>query len=281
MLSYRHSFHAGNHADVLKHLVLVELLTCITARDKPFWYIDTHAGAGLYDLKAPPGAGRPEFEDGIGRLWSSSNGSASIAKYLDLVRRLNPGKQLRVYPGSPWFARELARPDDRLWLFELHPADYGVLAEGVAAADRRVRAAPTDGFDGLRGLLPPQPRRALVMIDPSYELAADYNAVTDSVAGALRRFATGIYAIWYPCLQARDAQQMPSRLRKIAGPRWLDARLTVGSPPGERPGLYGSGVFVINPPHTLPAALADALPVLAATLGRDDSAGSRLDFEIP
>jgi 23S rRNA (adenine2030-N6)-methyltransferase len=281
MLSYRHAFHAGNHADVLKHLVLVQLLSYLTRKDKPFWYIDTHAGAGLYALGAGLAAGHDEYTDGIGRLWLQPDLPAALAEYVALVRRANPEPQLRRYPGSPWIAQTLTREQDRLWLCELHPADFALLTESFVAPGNRIHVARVDGLAELRRLLPPAPRRALVMIDPSYEQTADYTTLVDAVADSLKRFATGVFAIWYPMLRSREAERLPARLRKLKAGRWLDVRLTVRSRRDERPGLFGSGVYVINPPHTLTAALADAMPILASLLALDDTAGFELAHHSP
>ena len=281
MLSYRHGFHAGNHADVLKHFVLVELLGRLAAKDKPFWYIDTHAGAGLYRLDAGFAEKQREFEDGIGRLWLAETPPAALKTYLDLVRTLNSGTALRKYPGSPWIARALSRNQDRLWLFELHPADAESLEQHVAAHDRRVRVQRADGFAGMKALLPPAPRRALTLIDPSYELAEDYSKVVGALREALARFATGIVMIWYPMLRNRDADSLPERLRQVAGDRWLDVRLTVRPRTGDRPGLYGSGVFIANPPFGLADTLRSAMPELVELLGNDGNAGYALAFETP
>jgi 23S rRNA (adenine2030-N6)-methyltransferase len=281
MLSYRHAFHAGNHADVLKHLVLVELLTYLAGKDKRFWYIDTHAGAGTYALDEGFAAKHREYLDGIGRLWSATNPPAELRPYLDLVRRANPQGSLAVYPGSPWFARALTREADRLWLCELHPTDYEALAEHFVGRDRRIRVMQNDGYAELRRLLPPEPRRALVMIDPSYELASDYAKLIEAIRDSLTRFAPGVYAIWYPQLRSREADELPSRLRKCGAQRWLNVRLSVRNRAGPHAGLYGSGVYVINPPYTLPATLDALLPSLVELLAQDEKANYELDFNIP
>jgi len=281
MLSYRHAFHAGNHADVLKHVVLVELLTYLAGKDKRFWYIDTHAGAGVYALEEDIAARHGEYRDGIGRLWSAAKPPAALSPYLDLVRRANPEGSLTMYPGSPWFARVLTREADRLWLCELHPTDYDLLAGRFAGHDRRIRVIRNDGYAELRRLLPPEPRRTLVMIDPSYELASDYAKLIEAVRDSLTRFAPGVYAIWYPQLRNREADRLPTRLRQCGAQRWLDVRLAVRGRTGARAGLYGSGVFVINPPYTLPTILDTLLPSLVELLAQDDQAGFELDFNIP
>lgn len=272
MLSYRHAFHAGNHADVLKHCVLVQLLRYLNQKDKPYWFVDTHAGAGRYLLDSEHATHNAEFETGIGRLWSRSDLPAALADYVGLVRGMNSGGRLRHYPGSPWLAHELTRPADRLHLFELHGSDHALLLKTFAKAGSRVAIRQTDGFQELKAVLPPQPRRGLVLIDPAYEDKRDYLRVVAALKEGLQRFATGTFAVWYPQLQRGDARQLPEKLRKLA-PRWLDAQLTVRSPAADGYGMHGSGLFVVNPPWTLAAALAEVMPYLGDALGCDAGAG--------
>ncbi|MCL4774823.1 MAG: 23S rRNA (adenine(2030)-N(6))-methyltransferase RlmJ [Burkholderiaceae bacterium] len=281
MFSYRHAFHAGNHADVLKHVVLVQLLRHLAQKDTPFWVIDTHAGAGLYALDGEWAARRSEFADGIRRLWQRADAPAPVAHYLDAVRAANPDGVLRHYPGSPFVALGHLRAGDRLRLFEMHPNEVRVLAGNVAAAGRdaarRTRVHAGDGFAGLKALLPPPSRRALVLIDPSYEDKRDYARVAATLRDALGRFATGCYAIWYPQVQRRESAELPRRLARMPGLRWLHATLTVRAPSADGLGLHGSGIFVVNPPWTLERALRAALPWLADTLAQDAAAGWSLD----
>ena len=177
MLSYRHAFHAGNHADVLKHLVLIQLTRYLCQKEKPFWYIDTHSGAGAYALDSGYAAKLAEYKDGVGRLWGRTDLPKPLADYVDLVRRLNSDRRLLVYPGSPHFALWTMRDQDRLRLFELHSKDARLLQENFKDAGKQVIVDPTDGFAGLKALLPPAPRRSLVLIDPSYEVKQDYDRV--------------------------------------------------------------------------------------------------------
>ena len=276
MFSYRHAFHAGNHADVLKHLVLLQLTRYLGQKDKPFWYIDTHAGAGVYALDSDWSAKRSEFADGIGRLWGAAGLPAAVADYVAEVARLNPDGRLRHYPGSPFIALAHLRADDRLRLFEAHVNEVDVLAGNVRAlgkdAVRRTLVQAGDGFAGLKALLPPPPRRGLVLIDPSYEDKRDYARVVTTVREGLARFATGCYAIWYPQVQRRESHDLPEKLERLPGIRWLHATLTVRRPSPDGLGLHGSGMFVINPPWTLRTALDEALPWLAGALAQDDGA---------
>lgn len=280
MLSYRHSYHAGNHADVLKHIVLVQLLTYLARKDKPFWYIDTHAGAGRYRLDKDATTNRAEFHDGIERLWHAPNVPDEIGRYVEIVRSLNHSESLQLYPGSPQFANELMRAGDRLWLFELHPADYETLRAGYSDS-KAVRVAKQDGFTSLKSLLPPEPRRALIMIDPSYEMQDDYTRVVTTLADARERFATGVYAIWYPLLKRTEAAALPEKLLGVAGDRWLDVRMTVRAGRDQHAGLYGSGMFVANPPHTLPTVMNAIMPSLTGLLAQDSTATYEVNFNIP
>ncbi|MEQ8861171.1 MAG: 23S rRNA (adenine(2030)-N(6))-methyltransferase RlmJ [Pseudomonadales bacterium] len=276
MLSYRHGFHAGNHADVLKHVILVLVLDYLTRKDKPLWYVDTHAGAGVYALDRGYATRLAEHTDGIGRLWNAAPLPEPIARYVALVRDLNGNGALARYPGSPWFARRLLRREDRLWLYELHPADQRALTSAIGG--RNVRVAREDGLAALRGRLPPQPRRALTLIDPPYEVKGDYAAVPAALGEALERFPQGTYLIWYPQIAHPAASRLPEQLQSLNAESWLDARLRVRA--ADAPGMYGSGLFVINPPYTLPGALEDTLPALVALLGQDDGAGYGLDWQI-
>jgi 23S rRNA (adenine2030-N6)-methyltransferase len=279
VLSYRHGYHAGNHADVLKHLVLVALIEHYTQKAKPLWYIDTHAGAGVYALDRAPASLHKEHDDGIGRLWPAAGRSGLLGKYLELVGRLNPDGRLRKYPGSPWIARELLRPSDQLWFYDLHPAEYAALSRTFTQANVKIEQA--DGLSALRALLPPAPRRALVMIDPSYELKSDYEAVARALADALERFPNGTFAVWYPLLTSHRADPLLRRLGSLKCARWLHAVMQVGERANATPQLYGSGMFVVNPPHTLPAMLDIALQTVTRKLARDDSAQYRVEFELP
>lgn len=276
MLSYRHAFHAGNHADVLKHFVLVCLLRHLAQKDKPFWVIDTHAGAGAYGLDAGYAAKNAEFADGIGRLLAGADLPAALADYVDLVRGMNPDGRLNFYPGSPYLAAKLLRAQDRLRLFEMHPTDVDLLGK-TFQADKRVIVTRGDGFAGLRALLPPPPRRALVLIDPSYEDKADYSRVVEALKDSLKRFPTGTYAIWYPQLARPEARRLPERLRALKDVAWLDAGLSVRKAAAGEPGMSGSGLFVVNPPWTLADTLRTGLPVLKSALALDDNAGFHLE----
>lgn len=300
MFSYRHAFHAGNHADVLKHLVLLATLRHLMQKSTPLVLIDTHAGAGIYRLDGDMAGKSGESDQGVTQLWmrySNPGGmlAPALADYLDLVRAFNAADgPPRVYPGSPLLlyhlmdAPERAGVRDRLKLFDLHPTDSRLLLEHVKQlrAGQRVTVERSDGFEVLKRLLPPPAaegsRRALVLIDPSYEIKTDYARVSAAVADALKRFATGVYCVWYPIIPRMAAHGLPRRLKTLArGAQrpWLHATLAVGeAPPSADSGvrsdgkprhpLSASGVFLINPPHTLEQRLRAALPQALAALGQ-------------
>jgi 23S rRNA (adenine2030-N6)-methyltransferase len=297
MFSYRHAFHAGNHADVLKHITLMALLDYLTRKDTALTVIDTHAGAGLYRLDGDHSQTSGEAGEGILRLaqalrQSSGELALPIQRYRDLLASLNPAfaqsgdpNGLRVYPGSPYIAAQFMQGRHKLKLFELHPTDFRALSGHVEQLElgRSVSCALQDGFEALRPLLPPPSRRALVFCDPSYEMKTDYARVHTCLAEAVKRFPTGSYALWYPIIPRPEAHELPKKLRTLAnraGRPWLDATLTVkGSKlhtttEGEviRPGLPASGMFVINPPYTLHDELKTALPLLVDWLGQDRNA---------
>jgi len=284
MLAYRHAFHAGNHADVLKHATLVAVLHHLNAKEKAWRLVDTHAGAGAYALQGDPAQKLGEYRQGIARLWQQTALSGLpplLADYVEQVRLFNPDGELTAYPGSPCIAKALMRPQDQLRLYELHPTDHGLLAAAFAD-DRSVQVQQADGFAGIRAQLPPPSRRGLLLMDPSYELKTDYAAVVAATEAALTRFAEGTVMVWYPQLDLRESAQLPVRLKAIANTLarkgWLHARLTVAEPNERGFGMLGSGVFLVNPPHTLRAQLRQALPVLVRLLGQYAGASQRLEL---
>jgi 23S rRNA (adenine2030-N6)-methyltransferase len=277
MLSYRHAFHAGNHADVLKHSVVVQLLRHLGQKEKAYWYIDTHAGAGVYSLTEGYATKTGEFETGIGRLWDARKLPPLLADYVSEVKALNTDGALQFYPGSPYLAWRTMREQDRARLFELHSTEIDVLRHNFRDAGRRAMIFEGDGFDGIIKLLPPPPRRALVLIDPSYEDKRDYARTLVCLDECLKRFATGTYMVWYPQVTRLESQRFADQLKRLQPKNWLHASLTIGKPPVDGFGLFGSGVFVLNPPYTLAGALKEALPYLVDSLGLDAKAGFKLD----
>ncbi len=262
---------------MLKHVVLVQMLSYLTGKDAALWFVDTHAGAGIYALDSSFARKKGEFKDGIGRLWGQSGLPPALVEYLQQVEKMNPDGALRHYPGSPQIALQVLREQDRLQLFELHSTESEILQKQYAKLKRRISVQPTDGFAGLKAVLPPASRRGLVLIDPSYEDKADYGRVLSAVQDALQRFATGIYAVWYPQVQRPESKELPRQLQQLAGKAWLHASLKVMAPARDGLGLHGSGVFVFNPPWTLEAALRPAMPVLVRLLGQDRKASFSLE----
>ena len=289
MFSYRHAFHAGNHADVLKHFVQVQLHQYMNQKDVAYTYIDTHSGAGVYALDSVQAVKSGEYLDGIARLWDRDDLPPALAEYVNLVRGMNPSGKLRYYPGSPYVAEQVARPEDRLRLFELHPADTRLLVEnfrkleahkaeqGERARGRRILIDHADGFLGLKSLLPPPSRRALVLIDPPYEVKLDYKHVRDALEEALGRFPSGIYAVWYPVLQRMESRQFADRLKRLPAKEWLHVTLTVATPGPDGTGMHSSGMFILNPPYTLEPMLRETVPYLVQVLGKDGGATFRIE----
>ncbi len=280
MLSYRHGFHAGMHADVLKHVVLVHLLQYLTRKDKPLWFIDTHAGAATYALDEGYATKKAEYESGIGRLWTREDLPQPVADYVGQVRALNPDGALRRYPGSPQLAMQLLRKQDRLRMFELHSTESRLLQHYFRDEGPRAIAQAGDGFAGLQAVLPPPSRRALVLIDPSYEDKGDYRRVLAALRDARKRFAAGVYAVWYPQVQRRESRQFPDLLKRLQDHGWLHVTLTVKQPVAGGFGLHGSGMFILNPPWLLPEALDRVMPYLAKVLAQDAAAGFSLESEL-
>ena len=280
MFSYRHAFHAGSHADILKHLTLIHLVEYLQEKPGALTIVDTHAGAGIYSLKDGFAAVSKEAEGGIVRLLEFIKQgkpiSEGIQRYLEIVQTENTGDQLDAYPGSPFILARLLRPQDRLKLFELHPKEIDILRHNIGELKqaKQIDIYAEDSFTRLKGLLPPPSRRGLVLIDPSYEDKQDYRYLEEAMEEALQRFATGCYAIWYPTLSRRESAALPDRMKKIAVNHkrsWLHAELRVENAPGERR-LQSSGMFIINPPWTLERTLAEALPILTKVLGIDGGA---------
>ncbi|MBE0620952.1 MAG: 23S rRNA (adenine(2030)-N(6))-methyltransferase RlmJ [Burkholderiales bacterium] len=280
MLSYRHGFHAGNHADVLKHVVLVHLLRYLTQKDKPLWFIDTHAGAAAYALNEGYATKNAEYETGIARLWGREDPPQPVADYVAQVRAFNPDGVLRRYPGSPQLALQLLRQQDRLRLFELHSTESQLLQRYFREDAPRVMVQAGDGFAGLQAQLPPPSRRALVLIDPSYEDKGDYRRVLAALRDAQKRFRPGVYAVWYPQVQRRESRQFPEQLKELQDKDWLHVALTVKKPVPSGLGLHGSGMFILNPPWMLSKALDPVMPYLAKILAQDAAAGFSLECEL-
>jgi 23S rRNA (adenine2030-N6)-methyltransferase len=275
MLSYQHGYHAGNHADVLKHTVLAALLARLVTKDKPLRFIDTHAGAGGYDLRSAAARKNREHEQGIGRLYGARDVPPAVARWLTLARLYNAGPALRRYPGSPWFARQCLRPIDDAFFYELHPTEHRALKR-ACDGDRRVKVLREDGLAGCVGLVPPPSKRALLLIDPSYELEDEHKLVMDAVTKVHKRFATGAIAIWYPVIERRWVERYERALRATGIGPIATYELCVARETRER-GLKGSGLFIVNPPWQVDDELREALPWLAAKLDTDGGATYRAE----
>ncbi len=260
LLSYRHSFHAGNHADVVKHIVQSLILDALKQKDKPFVYHDTHSGVGRYDLTHEWSEKTGEYKQGIARIWEQNNLPEDLKSYLDAIKALNNGDNLRYYPGSPRVARAQLRSQDRMVLTELHPSDYPLL-EQEFHRDHQVSIYKEDGFSRLKASLPPQERRGLVLIDPPYELAKEYRDVVQAIYQSHKRWATGIYAIWYPVVNRCDIDDMLEGLEGLGIRKILQIELGVSPDTNER-GMTASGMIVINPPWKLESQMQEILPFL-------------------
>jgi len=280
MFSYRHAFHAGSHADILKHLTLIHLVEYLQEKPGALTIVDTHAGAGIYSLKDGFAAVSNEAEGGIFRLQkfieAGNSIPESIQKYLESIQAENMAGELATYPGAPFILARLLRPQDRLKLFELHPKEIDILRHNIGELEqtKQIDVYAADSFSRLKGLLPPPSRRGLVLIDPSYEDKQDYRYLEAAMEEALQRFATGCYAIWYPIISRRESTALPDRMKKIAASHkrsWLHTELRVENALGERR-LQASGMFIINPPWTLEKHLSEALPILTKALRIDGGA---------
>ncbi|MEB3476230.1 23S rRNA (adenine(2030)-N(6))-methyltransferase RlmJ [Pasteurella multocida] len=265
MLSYRHSFHAGNHADVLKHLVLMLIIENLQQKEKGFYYLDTHAGVGRYRLFSEEAEKTAEFEQGIARLWQRDDLPEEVARYIELIKQVNyGGKALRYYAGSPLIAAKMLRPQDRALLTELHPSDYPLLRNNFKEFDN-VTTKRDNGFQQLKATLPPKERRGLVLIDPPYELKEDYDLVVNAIEEGYKRFATGIYAIWYPVVLRQQTKRILKGLEKTGIRKILQIELAV-RPDSDQRGMTASGMIVINPPWTLTQQMQNILPYLTNVL---------------
>ncbi len=278
-MNYQHEFHAGNFADVFKHAVFCRILHHL--RDKPaaFRVIDTHAGAGLYDLTNEKAIRGGEWQGGIGKLMDAripEPVATLLSPYLDVVRAVNERGQLRTYPGSPALARAWLRPQDRLIVCEVEPKTAAALSRNLRS-DTRIKTLAVDGWVALNAYVPPKERRGVVLIDPPFEAEDDFRRLANGLASAHRKWATGIYALWYPIKGRRDPDALAKRVRRSALPKVLRAELLV-SQLGDSTRLNGAGLIVVNPPWTLENELSVLLPALAGTLGLNGKGSFRLDW---
>ncbi|MBL0371279.1 23S rRNA (adenine(2030)-N(6))-methyltransferase RlmJ [Rhizobium sp. KVB221] len=275
-MNYRHIYHAGNFADVLKHAVLARLVEYLKQKDKAFRVLDTHAGIGLYDLSSEEAQKTGEWLDGIGRLIDEplpANVASLLAPYLDAIKALNPDGGLTYYPGSPKLARGLLRLQDRLSLMELHPADFEELHRNFDG-DFQTRATHLDGWLAMNAHLPPKEKRGLILVDPPFELEGEYRRMVDNFAKAYRKFPTGVYCLWYPLKNGAPIREFHNAFAELEIPKILCAELSVK---GDRDstGLSGSGLIIVNPPYTLKGELEILLPFLEEKLAQDRFANTR------
>ncbi len=278
-MNYRHAYHAGNFADVVKHLVLTLVIEHFKLKPAPFRVIDTHAGIGRYDLTSVEAGKTGEWPDGIGRLMSAKLSTATakiLAPYIDVVKAENPGGALLSYPGSPALVRRLLRRDDRMIVNELHPEDHAVLKE-IFDCDPQTKVMQIDGWLAVKSLLPPKERRGIVLIDPPFEQHGEFDRLISAIGDASERFATGTVLLWYPIKNEREVAGFHRDLQRLNVPKLLSLTLMVrGVDDGD--GLPGTGLVILNPPYTLPATMADVLPELTKILSQGSGAAHRIEW---
>ena len=266
-MNYRHAYHAGNFADVVKHAVLARLVEYLKQKDKAFRVIDTHAGIGRYDLASVEAGKTGEWQGGIGRLAEATlepQAAALLQPYLEAVRAQNPEGGLKHYPGSPLIVRHLLRNQDRLTAIELHPEDAARL-KSVFEGDFQARVIELDGWLALGAQLPPKEKRGLVLIDPPFEEEGEFSRLIEGLRKAHRRWPGGIYALWYPIKDRRAVTAFRAALKEAGIPQLLDVALEI-RPGSDEPSLDGSGLVVVNPPYTLEGELKVLLPALHKVL---------------
>jgi len=286
-MNYRHAYHAGNHADVLKHAVLAAALDRLKAKPKSFRFIDAHAGTGVYRLDSGEAAKTGEWQSGVGRLFSEDGAplplpegaEAALAPWRAAVARANAGGPLAAYPGSPWIAQHALRQADRLTLNELHPEDVERLRETMRG-DRRVTITALDAVAAVKAALPPPERRGLVLIDPPYERTDEAERAVAAVREGLKRFATGVFLVWYPVTGDDVAGRVVAGVKALAVPGTLSVSLNVREP-APAGGLAGSGVIAVNPPWRLDETLAVLLPPLAGRLRQSAGFGWSCGWLVP
>ena len=277
-MNYRHAYHAGNHADVLKHLVLSRLLALLAKKDAPYAYLDSHAGIGLYDLRGDQASRTGEWLEGIQRVWQADDVPALFDDYLGVIRALNPDGQLRYYPGSPEVARELSREQDRLQLNEKHPED-GQLLKANMKYDRRAAVHLGEGWHVPRALLPTAQKRAVLLIDPPFEQADELQRCAQAMKESIARMRQAVVAIWYPIKDQRQLKRFYQDLQGTGAPKLLRVELLVHAADNADVGLNGSGLAIANPPWGLEDELRSVLPWLGQNLGQTQG-GWKLDWLI-
>jgi 23S rRNA (adenine2030-N6)-methyltransferase len=279
MLAYRHLFHAGNFADVFKHALLARLLLALGAKDKPYCYLDTHAGTGRYDLAHEWAWKAREFENGIGRLWDRKDIPEALAPYMDAVRSENPRGRLRYYPGSPLIALKLHRPGDRLIFSELNRNDCAEL-ETVMGRSRDASVHFMDGYQALKAFIPPKERRGLVMVDSSFDRAGEFNRLLRALRNTHERWPTGMYAIWYPMMKPGVMRDFERDVKKTRIGKILRLELRVREPEPDAP-MTGCGMLVVNPPWKFDTEARPLLDWLRQALAVESAGGAKVDWLVP
>ena len=269
MLSYRHAFHAGNFADVLKHSVLTLVLEYMTRKEKGFYYIDSHSGAGMYSLVDEYAQKTAEYLNGINKIIHCDDLPQELEQYLSIIKQLNPNETLNIYPGSPALAKQLTRRQDSSHLFELHPTDNKLLNE-FCQRWHKSHVQQSDGYQGILSLVPPPCRRAVILIDPPYELKTDYEIAVNTITKAYQKFATGCYILWYPVVKRQLVEKMQqlflhSSLKNVLQVEYCQ------TPDSDEYGMTGTGLFIVNPPWQLQNQLSVILPFLKEKLGSEQS----------
>ena len=279
MLSYRHSYHAGNHADVLKHIVLTLCINSLKEKEKPFLYLDTHSGAGRYLLQSEHAEKTGEYLSGINLIWQQSETPELLNTYLSVLKRYNPFDNLKYYLGSPLIAKQLLREQDKINLTELHPTDYPLLRQEFSK-DKRARVLREDGFSQLKSKLPPESRRGIVLIDPSYEIKDDYQKIPKALLEAYKRFATGIYLIWYPVVSRTQTQKMIDEIVNLGIKKISQFEFAI-KPDNNQKGMTASGMIVINPPWKLQQQMQTIMPWLKNTLDTEKTGNYLIKELVP
>jgi 23S rRNA (adenine2030-N6)-methyltransferase len=275
MLSYRHLFHAGSFADVFKHVLLTRLLISLNQKAKPYFYLDTHAGIGLYDLSHPWAQKGREYESGITKLWDRKDIPAAMKPYMDIVRAENADGHLRYYPGSPRITRKLVRPVDRIALTELNKTDCAVLHD-LFARDRRVNVKLMDGYQSLKAHLPPKERRGLVLIDSSFDRAREFSRLATALHEAHTRWATGTYAIWYPMMGAGVIRGFEREIEGTGIRKVLQFELSIL--PEDASTMPGSGMIIVNPPWKFDTEMRTLLRWLWSALTVKSAGGVKVNW---
>jgi 23S rRNA (adenine2030-N6)-methyltransferase len=260
MLSYQHGYHAGNYADVIKHIALTRLLNYLTIKDKPLFYLETHSGKGVYDLKNKQAEKTGEYKQGIKLIWPDHKALPPVFhNYMQAISELNKNNELRHYPGSPSLAIKNLRAQDRMYFCELHPAEFEVLST-LPCFNKKVHFSETDGIAAMNALLPPPEKRGLIFIDPSFEIKDEYKTIPAAIKQAFARFSTGVYCLWYPVVDRRLVDRLVRNMKDIKTNNALRIEFNLTMAPME--GMSGAGLWIINPPYTFAEEMKTALDAL-------------------